>query len=93
MPKVYFDALSSSYVAGRAAGRIVDLLNFSFLNKMMQMIAWSSFLAKNNISMLPVTDPSLRMVKNLLKVDKFSPMILATNNKQRSPTSYLMLEA
>ena len=45
MPKVYFDALSSSYVAGRAAGRIVDLLNFSFLNKMMQMIAWSSFLA------------------------------------------------
>ena len=40
MPKVYFDAT----LAGRAAGKIVDLLNFSFLDKMMQMVAWSSFL-------------------------------------------------
>ena len=44
MPKVYFNALAKT-VAGTAAGKIVDLLNFSFLDKMMQMVAsWTSFL-------------------------------------------------
>ena len=66
MPKVYFDALSSGTVAGRAAGIIVDLLHFSSRNKMEQMVA---FLA----SRCPATTyqcfqsqiHSLRGVKNL----------------------------
>ena len=61
-------------MAGRAAGKIADLLNFSSSDKMMQMIAWSSFLAgrcqglalsyNTCISMLPVTGPIFNHVKN-----------------------------
>ena len=87
MPKVYFDAFSSRTVAGRAAGIIVDLLHFSSRNKMEQMVA---FLA----SRCPATTyqcfqsqiHSLRGVKN----PNFT-LVVGTNSKQRSPTSYLLL--
>ena len=68
MSKVYFDAPSSTTVAGRAAGKIVDLLNFSFFDK---MVAWSSFLVSRcqepSYTMLPVTDPFFLQIESGVK--------------------------
>ena len=78
MPKVYFDALSSSLLRGQLEIIIVDFLHFSSLDKMEQMVARSSFLASRCQGSSATTYQSqiqsfssLRGVKNPLKWTKF----------------------
>ena len=73
-------------MAGRAAGNIiVDLLHFSSLDKMEQMVAWSSFLASRcqgpSATMLPITD-SIFIKFEESKMDQLSPIIVASKGVQ-----------
>ena len=46
--------------------------------------------ASYNISMLPVTDSIFLQFERGQKSSKMDHMVVATNSKQRSPTSYLL---